>query len=690
MLSRRTFLLGGLIGGAAAGGGLSVGFWLWRKRRLRKSDPRPDAYIRIGTDDRITLTVDESEMGQGVTTALPMILAEELDADWSKVTYEQAPLDPARFGNQWTASSTSVRRGYEPLRRAGAAAREMLVAAAAQQWGVPASECTTREGVVRHERSGRSARYGELAEAAARLPIPEQPRLKDPSEFTIIGTARARLDLPAKVDGSAGFGIDVKVPNMLVAQVEHPPVFGAGVASVDAKAAEAVSGVRRVAVIPTGVAVIADHFYAAQEGRKALSVTWNEGQGRELSSEGIESLLAGAVAGSAALRGEALRDDGDAAGAIAGAATKVEATYVAPYLAHAAMEPLNCTAHVTDGACEIWVPSQSPIGVRETAAEVLGIPPERVTVHTTLLGGGFGRRGAQDFVIDALHASKAAGAPVKVIWTREDDVRGGQYRPAAVSQMAGGLDAQGWPVAWQHAFAQPTSRPESGGALELPYEIANVRVTGVARPLAIPTYAWRSVSHSIHAWVVESFLDELAAAGGKDPVELRLRLLAGRPRHRKVVEVAAEKAGWGSALPAGRARGIATHEAFGSFMAEVAEVSVENGEVKVHRVVCALDCGQVINPDTVMAQVEGGIVYGLSAALYGQVRIAGGRAVESNFHDYRVLRLPSMPAIETVLIDSHASPGGAGEPSTPPIAPAVCNALRALRGQPVRRLPIAV
>jgi isoquinoline 1-oxidoreductase beta subunit len=681
MLSRRNFL----IGGAAAGGGLAVGFWLWRKRRLRKSDPRPDAYIRIGTDDRITLTVDESEMGQGVTTALPMILAEELDADWTRVTYEQAPLDPARFGNQWTASSSSVRRGYEPLRRAGAAAREMLVAAAAQQWGVDASECTTREGVVRHEGSGRSARYGELAEAAARLPIPDQPRLKDPSEFRIIGTPRPRLDLPAKVDGSAVFGIDVKVPDMLVAQVEHPPVFGASVASVDAKAAQAVSGVRHVVEIPTGVAVIADHFYAAQQGRKALSVTWNEGLGRELSSEGIESMLTGAVAS-----GEAVRDDGDAAGAIAGAAKKVEATYVAPYLAHAAMEPLNCTAHVTGGACEIWVPSQSPIGVRETAAEVLGIPPERVTVHTTLLGGGFGRRGAQDFVLDALHASKAAGAPVKVIWTREDDVRGGHYRPAAVSQMAGGLDAQGWPVAWQHAFSQATSRPETDGALELPYAIPNVRVTGVARPLAIPTWAWRSVSHSIHAWVVESFLDELAAAGGKDPVELRLRLLADRPRHRKVVEVAAEKAGWGSALPAGRARGIATHEAFGSFTAEVAEVSVEGGEVKVHRVVCVMDCGQVINPDTVVAQVEGGIVYGLSAALHGQVRIAGGRAVESNFHDYRVLRLPSMPAIETVLIDSRESPGGAGEPSTPPIAPAVCNALRALRGQPVRRLPITV
>jgi isoquinoline 1-oxidoreductase beta subunit len=680
-LSRRGFL----IGGAAAGGGLAVGFWLWRRRRRQSPDPRPDAYIRIGSDDRITLIVDESEMGQGVTTALPMIVAEELDADWSKVSYEQAPLDPTRFGDQWTASSTSVRRGYDKLRRAGAAAREMLVTAAAQQWAVPASECTTREGIVRHEASGRSARYGELAEAAARLPTPAQPRLKDRSEFTIIGTPRARLDLPAKVDGSAGFGIDVKVPGMLVAQVEHPPVFGASVGSVDAKAAEAVSGVRHVAVIPTGVAVIADHFYAAQQGRKALSVTWNEGQGRALSTEGIESMLTGAVAS-----GEALRDDGDAGGAIAAAATRVEATYVAPYLAHAAMEPLNCTAHVTDGACEIWVSSQSPIGVRETAAEVLGIPQERVTVHTTLLGGGFGRRGAQDFVVDALHASKAAGAPVKVIWTREDDVRGGEYRPAAINQMAGGLDAQGWPVAWQHAFAQPTRRPESEGALELPYDIPNVRVTGVARPLAIPTRAWRSVAHSINAWVVESFLDELAAAGGKDPVALRLRLLASRPRHRKVVEVAADKAGWGSALPAGRARGIAMHESFGSFVAEVAEVSITGGEVKVHRVVCAIDCGQVINPDTVVAQVESGIVYGLSAALYGQVRIAGGRAVESNFHDYRVLRLPMMPEVDTVIIDSDAAPGGAGEPSTPAIAPAVCNALRALRGVPVRRLPIAV
>jgi isoquinoline 1-oxidoreductase beta subunit len=682
MLSRRSFL----IGGAAAGGGLAVGFWLWRRRRLQKNtDPRPDAYVRIGSDDRVTLIVDESEMGQGVTTALPMILAEELDADWSKVSYEQAPVDPSKFGNQWTASSTSVRRGYEPLRRAGAAAREMLVAAAAGQWGVPASECTTREGVVLHQASGRSARYGELAEAAARLPVPKEPRLKDPSEFRIIGTPRQRLDLPAKVDGSAVFGIDVRVPGMLVAQVEHAPVFGGRVAAVDSKAAEAVAGVRRVVAIPTGVAVIADHFYAAQQGRKALSVTWDEGAGRALSTEGIESMLAGAIAG-----GEVLRDDGDAKDAIAAAQAKVEATYVAPYLAHAPMEPLSCTAHVTGGACEIWAPSQSPIGVRETAADVLGIPQERVTVHTTLLGGGFGRRGAQDFVLDAIHASRAAGAPVKVIWTREDDIRGGQYRPAAINQMAGALDAQGWPVAWQHAFALPSARPEPDGAVELPYAIPNVRVTGVARPVPVPTWAWRSVSHSIHAWVVECFLDELAAAGGKDPVELRLRLLADRPRHRKVVEAAAEKAGWGGALPEGRALGIATHDAFGSFVAEVAEVSVTGGEVKVHRVVCAMDCGRVINPDTVVAQVEGGIVFGLSAALHGQVHIAGGRARESNFHDYRVLRLPMMPRIDTVLIDSDAAPGGAGEPSTPPIAPAVCNALRTLRGAPVRRLPISV
>ena len=682
MLSRRLFLLGG----AAAGGGLAVGFWLWRRRRRPNTDPRPDAYIRVGADDRIVLVVDESEMGQGVTTALPMILADELDADWSQVSYEQAPVDQSKFGNQWTASSTSIRQGYDKLRRAGAAAREMLITAAAQQWGVAASECTTAASVVTHEASGQSARYGALAEAAARLPIPDEPRLKDPSRFTIIGTPKARLDLPAKVDGSAVFGIDVRVPGMLVAQVERPLVFGATVASVDAKAAEAVSGVRRVVAIPTGVAMIADHFYAAQQGRRALAVTWDEGAGRALSSEGIESMLTDAIAG-----GEVLRDDGNARSAMAAAASRVEATYVAPYLAHAPMEPLNCTAHVTDGACEIWAPSQSPIGVRETAVEVLGIAPDRVTVHTSLLGGGFGRRGAQDFVLDAIHASKAAGAPVKVVWTREDDIRGGEYRPAAVNQMAAGLDAEGWPVAWQHAFAQPTRRPESEGALELPYEIANVRVTGVARPQAIPTRAWRSVAHSINAWAVECFIDELAAAGGKDPVALRLRLLANRPRHRKVVEVAAERAGWGSAPPAGRARGIAMHESFGSFVAEVAEISLaDSGEVTVHRVVCVVDCGRVINPDTVVAQVEGGIVYGLSAALHGQVRIAGGRALESNFHDYRVLRIPMMPAIDTVIIDSDAAPGGVGEPSTPPIAPAVCNALRALRSAPVRRLPISV
>jgi len=679
-ISRRTFL----VAGGAAGGGLALGFYLWRQRGRRNDTPRPDAYVRVNADDTIVLSVDESEMGQGVTTALPMILAEEMDADWSRVTYELAPTDPARFGNQWTASSSSVRRGYRKLRRAGAAARHMLVGAAASQWGVPAAECTTAGGAVVHASSGRSLRYGELSAAAALQPVPDEPALKDPKDFRLIGTSVARLDLPAKVDGSAVFGIDVAVPDMLVAQVVRPPVFGAAVASVDDSAATAVAGVRSVVQIPGGVAVIADHFWAAQQGRRALRVTWNEGNGARLDSKTIESSLSKLLT-----RGKTLRDDGDADSAMAGAETRIEATFAAPYLAHAPMEPLNCTAHVRGDSCELWVPSQSPIGAREETAAALGIPEGNVTVNTTLLGGGFGRRGAQDFVLDAVHASRAAGAPVKVVWSREDGIGGGQYRPAAVCQLAGAVDADGWPVAWSHAFATPSATLQAEGAVELPYDIANVRVRGAHQPSAISTRPWRSVSHSIHGWVNECFVDELAAAGGKDPVELRMRLLANQPRYRRVLELAADKAGWGTPPAGGRARGVAVHGCFGSYVAEVAEVSLdERGRVVVHKVVCAADCGQVIHPDTVVAQMEGAILYGLSAALFGQVRIERGRAQQSNFHDYRVLRFPESPVIETHLVDSGEEPGGAGEPGLPPLAAAVSNAVRQLRGAPVRRLPL--
>jgi isoquinoline 1-oxidoreductase beta subunit len=613
-----------------------------------------------------------------------MILAEELDADWATVKYEQAPVDPARFGDQWTSSSTSVRMGYLKLRRAGAAAREMLVATAAAHWSVPTGECVTESSVVAHRASGRTARYADLALAASRRAIPQQPRLKEARDFRIIGTPKPRLDLPAKVNGSAVYGLDVRLPDMLVAQVERCPIFGGRLKSHDATAARAVEGVRLVVPIPSGIAVIADHYYAAQQGRLALHVEWDAGAHGELSSASIQADLLEGLEGA-----KVLREVGDARGLIAASAAPVRADYFAPYLAHAAMEPLNCTAHVRDGACEIWAPTQSPIGAREVAAEVLGIPADRVTVHTTLLGGGFGRRSAQDFVVEALHASKAAGKPVKVVWSREDDIRGGEYRLAAANRVSGALDAGGWPIAFRHAFAHPTRRAEPEGADALPYEIANLRVEAAAVPMPVPTRAWRSVAHSVNAWVTECFLDELAAAGGKDPVEVRLRLLAKHPRHRRVVELAAERAGWGKPLAPGRARGIAMHESFGTIVAEVAEVSLRpTGTVRVHHVTCVVDCGQIINPDTVEAQMEGGIVFGLSAALYGQVSIAKGRAEQSNFHDYRVLRLQDMPTIDTHIVPSQEAPGGVGEPSTPPIAPAVCNALRVLGGKPIRSLPI--
>lgn len=688
-LSRRSFLIAG---GAAAGGGLLIGFGLWQRRRGRGTAPRPDAYIRIGSDGAVVLTVDEAEMGQGVCTALPMILAEELDADWSTVKYEQAPVDQARFGAQWTASSTSVRDGYMKLRRAGAAAREMLIAAAAAEWQAPESECTTKDGKVTHTPSGRTASYGSLSEAASKRAIPASPRLKEAKDFRIIGTARQRLDLPLKVDGRATFGIDVRVPDMLIAQVERCPVFGGKLKTHDATAAKAVDGVRMVAEVPSGIAVIADHYYAAQEGRKALKVEWDEGPHGALTSAGIHADLAKAAAGLANEAGgvKALRSTGDAKRAIAAAKTKLEAVYLAPYLAHAAMEPLNCTAHVRPGECEIWVPTQSPVGVRETAAEVLKIPQEKVIVHTTLLGGGFGRRSAQDFVEEALHVARAAGKPVKVVWLREDDIRGGEYRFAAANHMLAALDADGWPEAYSHSFAHPMRALEVEGVTEIPYEIRSILVEGTAMPLPITTRAWRSVAHSVNAWVTECFLDEMAAAGGKDPVELRKRLLGSHPRHRRVVELAAERSGWGTPLPPGRARGIAMHQSFGTIVAQVAEVSLpEKGVVRVHRVTCVVDCGQVINPDTVAAQMEGGVVFGLSAALYGQITIDKGRAAQQNFHDYPILRFPDMPVIETFIVPSQEAPGGAGEPATPAIAPAVCNAVRVLTGKPVRSLPIA-
>lgn len=703
--------------GSAAGAGLLIGIELTgckgkssRETPAAKPGARPPvapppaprtevtAWVQIGTDDVVTFIIPESEMGQGILTAFPMILADELDADWSKVRSEHAPADEGRFGPQSTGGSTSIRGGLERVRTAGATARAMLVGAAAARWNVAPNECTVRDGVVSHAASKRSARFGELAQDAATQPVPEKPALKDPKDFRIVGTPAQRLDLPAKVDGSAVFGIDVKQPGMLIAQVEHCPVFGGVLASVDSAAAEAVDGVRKVVTIPTGVAVVGDHFWAARKGREALELTWDDKGFGTLSSASITELCKAAAG-----KGAVARTEGDARKALARAKQRVEAIYEVPYLAHVPMEPLSCTALITADECQVWTSTQSPGRARTLAADISGLAEEKVTLHNALLGGGFGRRSQADFIADALHIAKAMpGTPIKVVWSREDDVRGGFYRPMAYNELRGGLDADGWPVAWEHRIASPAILSQFGplkdgidgtsveGAANLPYSIANLRVTYANPELPISTWFWRSVGSSQNAFATECFLDELAAAGGKDPVEVRRRLLQGAPRHLRVLEAAVERAGWGTPLPAGRARGVAVHESFGSFVAQVAEVSIEDGRPRVHRVVCAVDCGQIINPDTIAAQMDSSIAYGLSAALFGEIRIEEGRAVQSNFHDYKVVRMPDMPRVETVLVPSGDAHGGIGEPGLPPIAPAVCNALRVLTGKPVRRLPIAL
>ena len=690
----------------AAGAGLVISFYLPSGLRFRSPTAgpfAPNAWLRIGEDESVLVIVDRSEMGQGVTTALPMLLAEELEADWSRIRIEFAPADKAytnpMFGMQGTGGSTSVRAAYTPLRKAGAAARELLVAAAAQTWGVEKAECRAERGAVVHARSKRRLTYGKLVTKAATLGAPPDVPLKDPKDWKILGTRVRRLDTPPKVDGSAQFGIDVKVPGMLVAVVARSPVFGGKVTSFDAAKTKAVPGVRQVVQISSGVAVVADGYWPAKKGRDALAVTWDEGPTASVSSATIAQLFgqraeqAGAVA----------RHGGDPDGTLGSAPAKVDAVYDLPFLAHATMEPMNCTAHVRADGVDIWAPTQFQTGAQGFGAKIGGVTPDKVKVHTTYLGGGFGRRFELDFIQEALETSKAVGAPVKVIWSREDDIRNAQYRPANHHRMRAGLDANGQPVAWTHRIVAPSimarvfpDTVKNGldeeaveGGVGMPYAIPNVHVDYLLTDTGIPVGFWRSVNNSYNAFAVESFIDELAHAAKKDPYEYRRDLLGKAPRHLGALNLAASKAGWGTAPPAGRARGIAVYKSFESYVAEVAEVSVAtDGAVKVHRVVCAVDCGPVVNPSIVEAQMESAIVYGLTAALYGEIAIEGGRVKQSNFHDYQMLRLAEMPKVEVYIVPSTDAQGGVGEPGTPPIAPAVANAIFAATGKRIRKLPI--
>lgn len=698
--SRRDFLKSG----AAMGGGLVIGFVLPGAARFAEAATaaafQPNAFIRITPDNVVTVIVGLSEMGQGVLTAIPMLVAEELEADWTKIRVEQAPADPA-FANpifkvQATGGSTSVRGHWEPMRKAGAVAREMLIAAAAKTWKVDRSTCRAESGRVVHA-SGKKLTYGELANTAATLPLPAEITLKDPKDFKLLGKGAKRLDSPGKVNGTARFGMDVRLPGLLTAVVAHSPVAGGKVVSFNADKTKAVRGVKHVVQIGSGVAVVADGYWGAKQGRDALEIKWDEGANAGLSSEAISK----AMSDLADKGGVTARKDGDIASAAT--AKKLDAVYEAPYLAQACMEPMNCTAWVKPNSVEIWAGTQAQGINQNVLSKVAGVTPEQVKVNTMLLGGGFGRRFAQDFIVDAVLISKAVGGPVKLAYSREDDMKGHFYRPASHVKLSAGLDEAGNPVMYSARVSCSSVFSAAGfpltndlddtaveGLKEFPYDCPNVQVEWSRYEPGIGVWFWRSVGHSQNFFFSESFIDEMAVAAGKDPFEYRRGLLTRHPRHKAVLELAASKAGWGSPLPAGRARGIAVCESFGSMVAQVAEVSLADGKVKVHRVVCAVDCGMTVNPDIVRRQMESAIIFGLSAALYGKITIKDGRVEQSNFHDYPVVRMNETPQVEVHIVPSVEKPGGVGEPGTPPIAPAVANALFALSGKRIRSLPLVV
>jgi isoquinoline 1-oxidoreductase beta subunit len=648
--------------------------------------------------------VAHSEMGQGVMTALPMLVADELDVDMKSVRVETAPAAPEYInpviGVQLTGGSTSVRSSWRQLREAGATARAMLINAAAERWRIDAATLVTDNGVVRDSKKHRSATYGELAAAAARLPPPHEVKLKQPGEYKLIGKPLARVDIPAKVNGVAQFGIDVKLPGMLVAVVARCPSFGGKLRSFNASETNKIKGVREVLTIESGVAVVADAFWPAKTGRDALQIQWDYGANAKLSDELVMEAFRKGAEG----EGAVAFSTGEADRTLARASKPLEAVYSLPYLAHAAMEPLNCTAHVRKNVCDVWVPTQAQTFTQQTAARITGLPATAINVHTTFLGGGFGRRSETDFVAEAVEISKAIKAPVKVIWTREDDIHHDFYRPAVYARMRAALDQHGELLAWSHRIVGPSimsrvspARVRNGidptsveGAANQPYLIPNVHVDYVMENIGVPIGFWRSVGNSFTAFMVESFIDEIAHAAGADPYKFREKLLRKSPRHLRVLQLAAEKAGWGKPLPNGVHRGIAVALSYGSYVAEVAEVSVSTGgEPTVHRVVCAVDCGQFVNPDTIEAQMQSGIVYGLTAALNGKITLKEGRVQEGNFDDYRLLRLDQMPEVEVHMVASGEAPGGIGEPGTPPIAPAVCNAIYAATGKRIRQLPIS-
>ena len=692
---------------AAAGGGLIVsGYLPWAGEADTVVEAagvfEPNVWVKIGADDTVTMTLTMLEMGQGVMTSMPMLVAEELDIDWNRIKTEWAPAD-AKYGNpnfggqQLTAGSNSVRGMWKTLRESGATARAMLMTAAAQTWGVAENTVSTEKGEVVHKASGRRLKYGALVDKAAALPVPKTVALKNPKDFKVLGQSLPRLDIPEKVNGKAEFGLDVKRPGMLIARVVRCPVFGGKAASFNADKAKAVAGVRHVVAISTGVSVVADNYWAAAKGARELEVKWDEGTLATLNSAEITKRYAQL----AEQPGKVARNDGDATAAIKGAAKSFDRVFETPFLAHATMEPMNCTADVQADRCDVWVPTQGQTASQQAAMAASGLPIDKVHIFTTYLGGGFGRRGEADFVTDAVETSKAVGKPVKVVWTREDDMQHDFYRPVTYVRMSAAVDASGKPLAYQMRMVQQSLMKRIGGlppngvdfisvdgAANLPYDIPNIRIEYTESDPGIPFGFWRSVGASVNGFVVEGFIDELAAVAGEDPFEFRRKRLSKHPRHKAVLELVAEKSGWGKPLAQGHARGIALMECFGSIVGQVAEVSVTNGAVKIHKMWCAVDTGWVINPDTIKAQMEGGTLYGLSAALNGEITIQNGRVVQRHFNDYKVLRMNEAPEVETHIVASAEEPGGIGEPSTALAAGALVNAIAAATGKRIYKLPI--
>jgi isoquinoline 1-oxidoreductase beta subunit len=722
-ISRREFL----VRGASIGAGLTLAVYLPACSReqeqpeagpgkaggesLAESSFEPNAFVRIASDDRVTVIIKHLEMGQGTYTGLATLLAEELDAAWAQVHVEGAPANAELYNNlfwgnvQGTGGSTAIANSFEQMRKAGAAARQMLIDAAAMKWSVPADEIRVRDGVLCHQATGQQAGFGALADLAAQQPVPQDVFLKDPGEFRLIGTRVPRKDSRAKSDGSAIFTQDIKLPGLLTALVAHPPRFGARVRAYDASAAKNVEGVSEVVEVPTGVAVLARDFWGAKKGRDVLKVDWDESGAFRLSSDELMAQYREL----AERPGVGARSEGDADDALQAAAVKLELSVEFPFLAHAAMEPMNCVMNLSREGCEIWNGEQYQTPDQKAVADVLGMLPDQVKINMLYAGGSFGRRANphSDYLVETAHIIKAIGAkaPVKLVWTREDDTRAGYYRPMYFHRLRAGLDASGRPVAWQHRIVGQsiiTGTDFEGalvkdgvdvtsveGAANIPYAIPNIAVDLHSPDVPVPVQWWRSVGSTHTAFAVETFIDQLAAAAAKDPFEFRRSLLSDHPRHLGVLELAAEKAGWGDALPAGRSRGIAVHESFNSFVAQVAEVTVrEDRAFSVDRVVIAVDCGIAVNPDIIRAQMEGGMGFGLSAALSGEISLQEGRVAQSNFHDYPVLRIDQMPQVEVHIVKSAQPPTGVGEPATPVIAPAVANALYQATGQVFDRLPL--